>query len=81
MYGDSPVLEAFAGVCYSFPSAVKGRWYMVGSRWYQTSVPADCLRHSTCTFNLRTGRLPAYAGFMEEGENGATKSLQELHQR
>jgi hypothetical protein len=54
---------------------------MVGSRWGQTSVPADYPLHSTCTFNSRMIRLPAFAGFMEEGENGATKSLQKLHQR
>ena len=26
MYGDSAVLEALAGVCYSFPSLVRGGW-------------------------------------------------------
>ncbi len=54
---------------------------MVGSRRGQTFVPTDYPLHSTCTFNPRMTRLPAIAGFMEEGENGATKSLQKLHQR
>ena len=31
--------------------------------------------------NPRMTRLPTFAGFMEERENGATKSLQKLHQR
>ena len=54
---------------------------MVGSRWGQTSIPTDYPQHSTCTFNSRMIRLPDFAGFREERENGATKSLQKLHQR